>query len=433
MTAAAIDALTAEIRTLHPAEIDMSLARIERLLAALGNPERRLPPVFHVAGTNGKGSTVAFLRACLEAAGLRVHVFTSPHLVNFNERIRVAGKLIADDALLALFRDMLEVNAGQPLTIFEATTVLAFLAFSRTPADACVLEVGMGGRLDATNVVPDPAVCGIAQLGLDHTAFLGTTILQIAAEKAAIAKPGANLVLSRYAQAVTQRCAEVAGVAGARVVLRGADWEVARYGEAMHYRDASGRLELPLPRLLGAHQVDNAGLAIAMLRHQSRVAVPEAAIRAGIGWAEWPGRLQAIESGPLHAMLPPNARLTVDGAHNPASARVLADALSLFAERPITLILGVVGTKSAPEIVRAFAGKVARLYAVPVPGHECHEPVHLATMATEEGITAYPCGSVEEAFDRVAASPAHPPPHVVVAGSLYLAGDILRRSGLAPQ
>ncbi|WP_342776848.1 bifunctional folylpolyglutamate synthase/dihydrofolate synthase [Hankyongella ginsenosidimutans] len=347
MTAAAIDALTAEIRTLHPAEIDMSLARIERLLAALGNPERRLPPVFHVAGTNGKGSTVAFLRACLEAAGLRVHVFTSPHLVNFNERIRVAGKLIADDALLALFRDMLEVNAGQPLTIFEATTVLAFLAFSRTPADACVLEVGMGGRLDATNVVPDPAVCGIAQLGLDHTAFLGTTILQIAAEKAAIAAGRQSRTLPLCAggdpalRGSRGRCRRAGCAAGA-------DWEVARYGEAMHYRDASGRLELPLPRLLGAHQVDNAGLAIAMLRHQSRVAVPEAAIRAGIGWAEWPGRLQAIESGPLHAMLPPNARLTVDGAHNPASARVLADALSLFAERPITLILG----SSAPRAPR---------------------------------------------------------------------------------
>nr|WP_246048270.1 Mur ligase family protein [Hankyongella ginsenosidimutans] len=325
----------------------MSLARIERLLAALGNPERRLPPVFHVAGTNGKGSTVAFLRACLEAAGLRVHVFTSPHLVNFNERIRVAGKLIADDALLALFRDMLEVNAGQPLTIFEATTVLAFLAFSRTPADACVLEVGMGGRLDATNVVPDPAVCGIAQLGLDHTAFLGTTILQIAAEKAAIAAGRQSRTLPLCAggdpalRGSRGRCRRAGCAAGA-------DWEVARYGEAMHYRDASGRLELPLPRLLGAHQVDNAGLAIAMLRHQSRVAVPEAAIRAGIGWAEWPGRLQAIESGPLHAMLPPNARLTVDGAHNPASARVLADALSLFAERPITLILG----SSAPRAPR---------------------------------------------------------------------------------
>lgn len=433
MTTTAIDALIAEVRQLHPAEIDMSLARIERLLAALGNPERRLPPVFHVAGTNGKGSTVAFLRACLEAAGLRVHVYTSPHLVRFNERIRVAGTLIADETLLTLFRDLLEVNAGQPITIFEVSTVLAFLAFARTPADACVLEVGMGGRLDATNVVPDPVACGIAQLGLDHTAYLGNTILQIAAEKAAIAKPGANLVLSRYAQAVTQRCAEVAGVAGARVVLRGTDWDVARYGEAMHYRDAAGRIELPLPRLIGAHQIDNAGLAIAMLRHQSRVMVPEAAIRAGIGWAEWPGRLQAIESGPLHAMLPCGAKLTIDGAHNPASAKVLADALALFAERPVTLILGIVNTKNAGEIIRAFAGKVARLYAVPVQGHDHHPPEQLAAVATDEGVTAYACGTLDEAFDRVAASPASPPPHVVVAGSLYLVGDILRRSGLAPQ
>ncbi|MBC7504581.1 MAG: bifunctional folylpolyglutamate synthase/dihydrofolate synthase, partial [Sandarakinorhabdus sp.] len=282
---AVLDALLQAAFALHPQEIELSLGRLERLLARLGNPHRKLPPVFHVAGTNGKGSTIAFLRACLEASGRRVHVYTSPHLIRFNERIRVAGHIISDEALAELLREILKRNAGQPITFFELTTALAFLAFAREPADAAIVEVGMGGRMDATNVIAAPLVTGIAQLGLDHQQWLGPTILDIAREKAGIAKRGVPMLVSRYPQAVTARIAEVAGVAGAPLQVRGADWDAAAYEGALHFRDAAGKLTLPLPRLTGAHQIDNAGLAIAMLRAQSLLPMPEAALRAGMGWA----------------------------------------------------------------------------------------------------------------------------------------------------
>src|SRR5690606_38242359 len=232
---------------------------------------------------------------------------------------------IDDDTLISTLRDVIQVNAGAPITIFEIITAAAFVAFSRTPADACILEVGMGGRLDATNVVSRPAACGISQLGLDHTGFLGGTILDIAAEKAGIAKPGVPLVLSRYPRTVTARIGEVAGVTGAKLIVAGQDWDATLYNDVFHYKDARGKLELTPPRLIGAHQIDNAGLAIAMLRHQSQVAVPDAAFRAGIGWAEWPARLQRIGSGPLFGLLPQDSELWLDGGHNPLAGRMLAD------------------------------------------------------------------------------------------------------------
>jgi dihydrofolate synthase/folylpolyglutamate synthase len=277
-----LDALLAAAFKLHPATIDLALGRLERLLARLGNPHQKLPPVFHVAGTNGKGSTVAFLRAGLEASGRRVHVYTSPHLVRFNERIRLSGAIIDDATLITTLRDVLDVNGSAAITFFELTTAVAFLAFARTPADAAVIEVGMGGRFDATNVVV-PVVTGIAALGLDHQQWLGNSILDIAAEKAGIAKRGVPLLLSRYPKTVTARIAEVAGLAGAKLRIRGDDWDAALYEGALHYRDSEGKLALPLPRLTGAHQLDNAALAVAMLRHQSAVPVPDGALRGCSG------------------------------------------------------------------------------------------------------------------------------------------------------
>ncbi|MCH8684190.1 bifunctional folylpolyglutamate synthase/dihydrofolate synthase [Pedomonas mirosovicensis] len=430
-----VETLLAEARSLHPSEIDLSLERLRRLLAKLGDPQDRLPPVFHVAGTNGKGSTVAFLRACLEAAGKRVHVYTSPHLVRYNERIRLAGKLIDDDTLVSTLRDVLQINNGAPITVFEILTAAAFLAFSRTPADACVLEVGMGGRLDATNVVRRPAACGIAQLGLDHTSFLGSTILDIAAEKAGIAKQGVPLVLSRYPRTVTARIGEVAGLAGAKLVLRGQDWDATLYNDAFHYKDSHGKLDLTPPRLIGAHQIDNAGLAIAMLRHQSQVHVPDAAFRAGLGWADWPARLQRIATGPLYDLLPKGAELWLDGGHNPLAGRMLADRFRghNLAERPFYLVVGMLTTKDAAGFLRPFASRATALYAVPIEGHEHFSPVDLAAMAEAIGLPGQPADSVAAALKAIAnGADRQRPPVVLVCGSLYVAGRVLEESGLIP-
>ena len=425
---AVLDALLQAAFALHPVEIELSLGRLERLLARLGNPHRKLPPVFHVAGTNGKGSTIAFLRACLEASGRRVHVYTSPHLIRFNERVRVAGHIISDDALAELLREILARNAGQAITFFELTTALAFLAFSREPADACIIEVGMGGRMDATNVIDKPLVTGIAQLGLDHQQWLGATILDIAREKAGIAKRGAPMVVSRYPQAVTARIAEVAGVAGAPLLVRGADWDAAAYEGALHFRDAAGKVSVPLPRLAGAHQIDNAGLAIAMLRAQSVLPVADAALRAGMGWAEWPARLQRLDAGPLTALLPAGSQLWIDGGHNPAAARALAECLTpeMVGGRPVQMVAGMLAPKDAQGFFKAFTGRVAGMVAVPIPGHAHHAPAALADAAASCGIRASAASGLLAALRAIAGAidPAQPP-LVLIAGSLHLAGQAL--------
>ena len=430
-----LDALLAAAFRLHPATIDLGLARLERLLKRIGHPERRLPPVFHVAGTNGKGSTVAFLRACVEASGQRVHVYTSPHLVRFNERIRVAGSLIADDLLITTLRDVLDANGTAPITFFELTTAVAFLAFAREAADACIVEVGMGGRLDATNVIAAPVVCGIAQLGLDHQQWLGTGILDIAAEKAGIAKRGVPLVVAKYPRTVTARIAEVAGLAGAKLRTRGDDWDAAPYEGALHLRDAGGKLALPLPRLAGAHQLDNAALAVAMLRAQSAVTVPEAALRAGMGWAEWPARLQRLDRGPLTDGLVRGSEVWLDGGHNPAAARVIADAFRghALAERPFYIVLGMLATKDAAGFLKPFAGRATAVYTVPIRGHEAHPPELLARHAKDTGLPAQTAPGVAEALAEIArGSDRARPPVVLITGSLHLAGEVLRENGQLP-
>ena len=423
------------LASLSPGADTLGLERIGALVERLGHPERCLPTVFHVAGTNGKGSTCAFLRAAIEAAGLSAHVYTSPHLVRFNERIRLAGTLIEDEALAALLGEVLDVADGIQPSFFEVTTAAAFLAFTRVEADACIVEVGLGGRLDATNIVPAPAVCGIAQLGIDHQAFLGSRLEGIAAEKAGIAKPGVPLVTDHYPNALADRIAETASAAGAPWLPRGGAWDAAVYQQELHYRDRAGRLDLPLPRLHGLHQATNAALAAAMLRHQREITVGESALRAAMGWAEWPARLQRLEPGPLRDRLPPGAELWLDGGHNPAAARAIADFFRAHvpAERPFHVIFGLLANKDAQGVLKPFANRSIAVHAVPVEGHPYHPPTELAAAARAAGHSAMVASDAEDALGWIARhADRAQPPIVLILGSLYLAGEILRKNGQAP-
>src|SRR4051812_5814884 len=423
------------LATLSPGADILGLERISALLGRLGNPERRLPPVLHVAGTNGKGSTCAFLRAAIEAAGLSAHVYTSPHLVRFNERIRLAGQLIEDEALEALLAETLDAAGAVGASFFEIPPAAALLAFARMPADACVVEVGLGGRLDATNIIPAPAVCGIAQLGLDHQQFLGDRIEDVAAEKAGIAKPGVPLVTQHYPDRLANRIGEAAQKVDAKWMPRGSNWDAAVYQDKLHYRDEKGRLDLPLPRLPGSHQAMNAALAIAMLRHQQAVNVGEPALRAAMGWAEWPARLLRLGPGPLHDLLPAGSELWLDGGHTPAAARAVADFFRAHvpAGRPFHIVFGLLANKDAPGVLKAFSNRAATVHAVPVPGHPHHPPAELTAVARGAGLGAVTAAGVPEALGWIArhAAPAEPP-IVLVMGSLYLAGEVLRDNGQPP-
>jgi dihydrofolate synthase/folylpolyglutamate synthase len=422
------------LAALSPGTDVLGLERITALLDRLGNPERSLPPVLHVAGTNGKGSTCAFLRAAIEAAGLKAHVYTSPHLVRFNERIRLRGKLIDDSLVADLLAETLDASDGIGPSFFEATTALALLAFSRSEADACIVEVGLGGRLDATNIIPEPAVCAIAQLGLDHQLFLGSKLEAIAAEKAGIAKRGVPLVTQHYPDRVAARVGEIAAAAGALWLPKGDAWDAVPDGQKLHYRDSSGQFDLPLPRLPGAHQALNAGLAVAMLRH-GPLAIRKSALRAAMGWAEWPARLQRLGEGPLHALLPKDSELWLDGGHNPAAARAVADFFRAHvpAQRPFHIVFGLLENKDAPGVLKAFRNRAITLHTVPVPGHAHHSPAGLAAQARDAGFSAVPALGVEDALGWITrhADRAHPPV-VLILGSLYLAGEVLRANDQPP-
>ena len=432
-TSPAVQTQLDRLWSLSPGADILGLDRITELLARLGNPHENLPPVFHVAGTNGKGSTCAFLRAAIEAAGYTAHVYTSPHLVRFNERIRIAGTLIEDEMLAALLEEVLDVAGhgadGIGASFFEVTTAVAFLAFSRTPADACIIEVGLGGRLDATNVIARPAVTGIAQLGIDHQSFLGDTLLEIAGEKAGIAKPGIPLVTMDYPKSVREKIARVAAATGAPVLARGTAWTSETARSTMRYADTGFDIVTRRPRLTGTHQSRNLALAIAMLRHHGALNVPEAAYRAAADWAHWPARMQRLGDGPLTARLPAASEIWLDGAHNPAAAKPLAKALRRIARgRPVTLITGMLANKDAPGVLRELAAQITHVIAVPVPGHAHHDPESLADIARSFGLTA----ATAPSFDAAIATLDGAPRVVLIAGTLYLAGEVLAANDEPP-
>ena len=405
------------------------LETIHALLDRLGNPQRSLPPVFHVAGTNGKGSTCAFLRAMLEAQGLTVHAATKPHLVRYNERIRIAGKLIEDDHLAALLMEVLDAAEDLAPSFFEVTTAAIFLAFSRTPADACVIEVGLGGRFDATNVLDGQAACGIANLGIDHEAFLLSPEegvpqdpeCRIAFEKAGIARAGVPLVTQAYSSAVTKTVIDQAMKVGARTAIRDLDW-FAEVGEEIHYRDRQGELTLPLPQLPGAHQADNAALAVAMVRHQTKVEVSTEAMAQGITAARWPARMQELGPGPLTDLIP-GKTILLDGAHNRAAAEALAKAMEQHA--PFDLVFGLMGNRRVDDVLTPLLPLVRKIYIVPVPGHAGHDPRTVAAWAQSNLFReCYPAPSVGQALQWL--DNRAEPDTVLIAGSLYLAGEVLR-------
>ncbi|TCP71615.1 bifunctional folylpolyglutamate synthase/dihydrofolate synthase [Sphingomonas sp. PP-CE-1G-424] len=416
---AQLDRLTA----LSPGADILGLERISALLSRLGDPHLNLPPLFHVAGTNGKGSTCAFLRAAIEAAGHSVHVYSSPHLVRFNERIRLAGSLIEDDLLAALLAEVLDHAADLQASFFEVTTAAAFLAFARTPAAATIVEVGLGGRLDATNVIPNPVVTGIAALGIDHQSFLGDTLLEIAAEKAGIAKPGVPLVTMDYPKALRAKIAAIAAAAGAPVVARGTAWTSETARATVRYEDEGFSVVTNRPRLVGAHQSRNLALAIAMLRHQGALHIPEAAMRAAADWAQWPARMQRLSDGPLLAHLPAGSELWLDGAHNPNAAKPVERTLRRIAQgRPVTLVMGMLANKDADAVLRILSPSLARIIAIPVEGHAHHAPQALVEIAALYGVQGDVAPGIADALDRLS---TQGPSVVLIAGSLYIAGEAL--------
>jgi dihydrofolate synthase / folylpolyglutamate synthase len=410
---------------LSPAGDRLGLERISELLDRLGRPQDALPPIFHIAGTNGKGSTVAFLRAALEASGHSVHAFTSPHLVRFNERIRVAGRLIEDEELAQALAEVIDAGAGIEPSFFEVATAAAFLAFARTPADACILEVGLGGRLDATNVVAHPLVTAIANLALDHQQFLGNGLPDIAGEKAAIAKRGVPLVTQLYPPAIGARIEEIAHQCGAIWLPRGGVWDaIARQGK-LRYVDEHGELDLPLPRLPGRHQAMNAALAIAMLRHQQAFRVPVPATGAAMGWADWPARLQHLARGPLIG----DREVWLDGGHNPSAARQIASFLKhhFTDRRALHLVFASLATKDPPGMLEPFRGLATQVHAVPIPDHACFSPSDLVEIAGNLGFTADAHDNIEEALGSAPAEA-----RVLIFGSLYLAGAVLAANDQVP-
>ncbi|QDP20042.1 bifunctional folylpolyglutamate synthase/dihydrofolate synthase [Sphingomonas xanthus] len=408
----------------------IGLGRIRALLDRLGRPQDSLPPVLHVAGTNGKGSTCAFLRAALEAAGKRVHVFTSPHLVRYNERIRIAGTLIDDVELGGRMAAVLDANEEIGASLFEVNVAVAFLAFRDTPADACILEVGLGGRLDATNVIERPLVCGIASLGLDHQQFLGRNMVGVAREKAGIAKPAVPLVTQLYPPDIAAAVAGIAGSVGAPVEARGSSWTASLRHGAINYRDREGMLKLPTPRLAGKHQAMNAALAVAMLRHQSTIAVPPPALTAAMGWAQWPARLQQLTAGPMFDMLPRGSELWVDGGHNPAAARLIADHARRHWQdgKRLVLVFASLASKDAAGTLRPFRGLAQEVLTLGIDGHDCRSPEALEQLAETMGCTARAKVGLADAMAAL-----RQPARVLVFGSLYLAGELLTLNGPLPE
>ena len=429
----AVQAQLDRLASLSPGADILGLDRITRLLGNIGDPHLSLPPVFHVAGTNGKGSTCAFLRAALQAEGKSIHAYTSPHLVRFNERIRLNDVLIDDERLAAYLERVLDAAGDIGPSFFEATTAAAFLAFAENPADACIIEVGLGGRLDATNVIPNPAVCGIAQLGIDHEAFLGSDIKGIAGEQAGIAKAGVPLVTMNYEPAIAAVIANKAAGAKAHWLAQGTAWDAAVYRDRLHYRDDQGRIDMPLPRLAGPHQPMNLALAIAMLRHQSVVPVGEAAFKAAPLWASWPARLQRMSNGPLLQWLSNAGRAVwLDGGHNPAAGAMLGSHFTQerLQGQKLTLLVGMLANKDVEGFLGPLRNVTGTIYSVPVTGHDCHPPHVFAQLAERWGISHHGHETIESAVHAIGDATGDAP--ILITGSLYLAGEILKRNDQLP-
>ncbi len=417
------DAILARMMALHPKIIDLTLDRMHRLLAALGNPQNDLPPVIHIAGTNGKGSTQAMIRAGLEAAGKTVHAYTSPHLARFHERIRVAGELIAEDDLTAVLDECYAANGGETITYFEITTCAAILAFARTPADYTLLEVGLGGRLDATNVVEKPLLTIITPVSLDHQQYLGDTLAEIAGEKAGIIKRRVPCVVAPQDEAGMDVIEAVAARHDAPLLAYGQQWHVISEAGRMVYQDERGLLDLPRPNLPGDHQVMNAGAALAALRH---LGVDEAACEAAVTQAYWPARMQRLKSGPL-VDIAGKAELWLDGGHNPAAGDALAAVLAAGAKRPTHLICGMLNTKDIVGYLRPLAAHADTLHAVSIPGEAATLPAaETAAAARKVGMVATEAQDVAHALRDIVA--ADPTARVLICGSLYLAGGVLREN-----
>ncbi|MFV0303052.1 MAG: bifunctional folylpolyglutamate synthase/dihydrofolate synthase [Paracoccus sp. (in: a-proteobacteria)] len=418
------DAILDRLMSLHPKVIDLTLDRMHRLLAALDNPERRIPPVIHIAGTNGKGSTQAMIRAGLEAGGARVHAYTSPHLARFHERIRLAGTLIDEDLLAATLAECEAANAGQPITFFEITTAAAFLAFSRVPADYTLLEVGLGGRLDATNVIDDPRLTIITPVSIDHTQYLGETLAEIAGEKAGILKRGVPTIIAPQDEPALEVIEARAGRLMAPLATAGQHWTAARERDSLVFQDENGLLDLPLPNLAGPHQIINAGTALAALRQlgasaeQARIAVTR---------AEWPARMQRLTRGPLVDAAGPAAELWLDGGHNPAGGEAVAATLAAMPRRPTWLVCGMLNTKDVTGYMRPLAGQVEGLIAIPIPGEPNTLPAEATAQAAREaGIPARTAPDAGTAIRGLAS--AGPESRILICGSLYLAGRVLREN-----
>lgn len=431
----ASDALLARLQRLHPKAIDLSLDRLQALLADFGHPELALPPVVHVAGTNGKGSVIAFMRACLEAQGYQVHVYTSPHLVRFHERIRLAGRLIDEAELSSVLDECERVNAGRPITFFEITTAAAFLAFSRATADVVLLEVGLGGRYDATNVIEAPAVTAITPVDYDHQGFLGDSLDGIAREKAGILKHGVPSVIGPQQSEAQHAIEEEAARTCAPLLIMDQDFTAFEEHGRLVYQDAAGLMDLPLPNLLGRHQIANAGVAIACLRALGRrvpaLRLGEPAIDVGLTRAEWPGRLQRLKPDvPLFARLPTGSEVWLDGGHNPAAGRVLAQAMADAEERrpqPLYLVTGMLNSKDPRKFFDAFEGLARKVVTIGIPGEaNTLSPAELAGAAEAAGLRATSADTIDAAIELIAAEDAAAPPRILICGSLYLAGHVLR-------
>ncbi len=418
------DVILDRMMSLHPKIIDLTLDRVWRLLDALGNPRAHLPPVIHVAGTNGKGSTIAMLRAGIEGAGQSAHVYTSPHLARFHERIRVAGDLISEEVLSAVLDECDRANGGAEITYFEITTVAGLLAFSRTEADWTLLEVGLGGRLDATNVIDTPALTVITPVDLDHQQFLGETLPEIAGEKAGILKRGVTCVVGVQQEDALEVIEAHAARVGADLLVHGQHWHIARERDRMVFQDETGLLDLPLPSLIGDHQVQNAGMAIAGLRH---LGFDAAACEAAVTRATWPARMQRLTKGPL-VEAAGAAELWLDGGHNPAAGQAVASALTRLPPKPLHLICGMLKTKDAAGFMAPLAAHAETLHAVSIPGEAATLTAkETADAAGKAGISA---ALARDAGDAIAAiTKKTPNARILICGSLYLAGRILQENG----